>query len=345
MKEFIVLNEIVPDVVDRIMSYFAAEEGKTLDDARSEKRIDWLIEQLSKEYNSDLYQYIKEFVALCERLCEVSPLVRFKRDEFFGSTNCYYWNGKLSDGSIYTEANSTEKESKLRYWENAAFGFRYIAKKYKTYVLPIIYTFLDGRQSIGTGFVLGKDYVVTARHCLEGSKSICIEGLEYDVYKDAHVYYHSNRYIDVAVICIKRIKGCGFSLKREYKVLDSVMTMGYPKIPGFTCFQTVEEAIISSIPKERFTVTSGQVAAEAQELWSKEHLMLITAKIKSGNSGGPVINSYGECIGVVSAKAVAEGDYDDLGYGTAVPIEFAYEIIKNIDDHYKDEKVTFVECD
>ena len=57
--------------------------------------------------------------------------------------------------------------------------------------------------------------------------------------------------------------------------------MGYPKIPGFNCFQTAEEAVISAVPEKRFTVTEGQVAAEAQQIWSRDKFFLITAKNKS----------------------------------------------------------------
>lgn len=120
--------------------------------------------------------------------------------------------------------------------------------------------------------------------------------------------------------------------------------MGYPQIPGYTCFLTAEKAVISSIPEKRFVATEGQIVAEAQEIWSKENLFLITAKIRGGNSGGPVINRFGNCVGIVSGKPFSEGSaYDDLGYGTAIPAKFAIEMLENLSDHHCVTNINFAE--
>ncbi len=343
MKDLIFLNEIVPNVVDEVMLYFCAEKGEPLSDALRKKNVTSLIEFLSEKYHFDKYEYIKEFIALCEALCSDTPLVRFYQDGFFGSTNSYYWKGILSDGKYYPELKTLERTRINSKWENATLGFRHIVQKYKRFVIPIVYTDSDNEPSIGTGFVIGRHFLVTARHCLEKSKSIAFGGIDYNVYNGASVYYHKNPFIDIAVVFLKELSEEGFKYEENARVLESVITMGYPKIPGFTCFETVEEATISAMPEKRFTATTGSVAASAQEIWSKENLFLITAKIKGGNSGGPVINRRGACIGVVSAQAIAEGPYDDLGYGTAVPIVFALEIIKNQDMREIDTKIVFEE--
>ena len=59
--------------------------------------------------------------------------------------------------------------------------------------------------------------------------------------------------------------------------------------------------------------------------------MLITAKIRGGNSGGPVISEDGSIIGVACQTPYYDdniGDYDDLGYGIAVPIKYLLEILQ-----------------
>jgi S1-C subfamily serine protease len=59
--------------------------------------------------------------------------------------------------------------------------------------------------------------------------------------------------------------------------------------------------------------------------------MLITAKIRGGNSGGPVINSNGRFVGIACQAPNYEGDivdYDDLGYGIAVPVKYLNELIE-----------------
>ena len=91
--------------------------------------------------------------------------------------------------------------------------------------------------------------------------------------------------------------------------------MGYPKIPGFNCFQTAEEAVISAVPEKRFTVTEGQVAAEAQQIWSRE-------------SNTPFADG---------------GDYDDLGYGTVMPASFSISMIADGSFRQPDPSVRFVQ--
>ena len=83
------------------------------------------------------------------------------------------------------------------------------------------------------------------------------------------------------------------------------------------------------------------VAASAKDIWIKENLLLITAKIKGGNSGGPVIKDNGFVIGITSQKAFGEGDYDDLGYGTIIPIEYLNDVINNSTKVLDVSKISF----
>ncbi|HHU56382.1 MAG TPA: hypothetical protein GXZ48_06825 [Acholeplasmataceae bacterium] len=57
--------------------------------------------------------------------------------------------------------------------------------------------------------------------------------------------------------------------------------------------------------------------------------MLLTCPIRGGNSGGPIINEYGEVVSVFTDIPFAEGDsfqYDNFGYGCATPIEYINDI-------------------
>lgn len=67
--------------------------------------------------------------------------------------------------------------------------------------------------------------------------------------------------------------------------------------------------------------------------------MLITARIRGGNSGGPVIDSNGAVVGVAFSEPMSKGDYDEMGYGVAYPIEIFYQIL----DHSTTMKVNFVD--
>src|SRR5690606_20722078 len=125
----------------------------------------------------------------------------------------------------------------------------------------------------------------------------------------------------------------------EGSILDEVIALGYPRIPGFHNFLTAETALISS----RLTGTTGSIASVAEDIWIKENLILITAKIKGGNSGGPIINKSGKVIGVASNLPEADGDYDDLGYGTVIPIKFGNHIVDNPTNELNVEKIEFID--
>ncbi len=115
--------------------------------------------------------------------------------------------------------------------------------------------------------------------------------------------------------------------------MEDVLVMGYPRIPTFTNFLTAELATVSSKAEARITPTKGAIAAFADEYMEKVEAMLITAKIRGGNSGGPVINEAGCLVGI----ACRIPDYDnndnnyyyDLGYGIALPIRYALDIVNS----------------
>lgn len=57
--------------------------------------------------------------------------------------------------------------------------------------------------------------------------------------------------------------------------------------------------------------------------------MLVTARIRGGNSGGPIIGSDGSVVGVAFSEPTSQGDYDEMGYGIAYPIKVFYEMLKD----------------
>ena len=325
------IQEVIPTIVDDIMYYFAYQPNER--DQIDKRSICKLTHKLKEDYDLEEAPDSVAIREICDCLCKLIPMVCLRQGTLLGLSDNYYWDGRFSDGSFYYQLSREERKPYYTPIENAVFGFRYIYKKYRDCVIPIIYHTRDGKETIGSGFLAEGGYLISARHCLEGAVSIAFIGIVFDIYRDAKVYYHKNACIDVAVVLLNSEKKPGFKLSEKVEVFDRVIAMGYPRIPGFTCFNTAEEAVVSATPEKRFAVSEGQIAAEAQEIWSREQLFLVTAKIRGGNSGGPIINQYGECIGITSSKPDAEGDYDDLGYGTVVPARFAIEMCKDLSEH------------
>lgn len=72
------------------------------------------------------------------------------------------------------------------------------------------------------------------------------------------------------------------------------------------------------------TPTVGAIAAQGEIYYPKglPSVYLVTAKIRGGNSGGPVINKEGMVVAVATGISAGEGLSDDnIGYGMAYPIQ------------------------
>jgi len=192
-----------------------------------------------------------------------------------------------------------------------AYGFPYIYASYRNDVLPVIVKDKKGDVTMGTCFRFSTG-ILTAKHCLEAAE-VSIEGYTAEQLQKYATFISKDPNIDLAYI---ELQEHSRFVPGDVNVLDEVLVMGYPKIPMFNAFCAAERAAISSIP------TRGAVASLADQYLSPSvgALMLVTARIRGGNSGGPIINSNGQVVGVAFSEPMSKGNYDEMGYGVAYPI-------------------------
>ena len=220
---------------------------------------------------------------------------------------------------------------------NAIYGWPCIYDTYLPAVIPVLHEAVDGISSIGTAFVAGPATLVTAAHCVVGARTIAIKGVAPTQLRLASVYVSANDAVDLAVVHLNNPVFAGtFAIGLgQGNVLDDVMVLGYPNVPGFHPALAAEKAMISS----RFTAIRGAVASSAEEIFARASLFLITARVRGGFSGGPVLNSHGHCVGVVSREPASQSTggpgsghhlYDNLGYGTAIPTALLEQILAEV---------------
>lgn len=226
-------------------------------------------------------------------------------------------NNVYSATSIAETARSTDRDNLAETMSCLAFGFPYMVGLMKDRVFPIVNRNFENDLSIGTGFLF-ENSIITAKHCLESSKKVSIKGFSKESLSNAKVYFHPD--LDIArVDFVELLKKDSFKRSSEPNILDPVVAMGYPRIPGFYSFLTAESGQISA----RITSTRGTLAAKALSYFYQKELYLITARIRGGNSGGPVIESSGALVGVAVQQPIGEGKMqDDLGYGTVIPFRY-----------------------
>lgn len=201
-----------------------------------------------------------------------------------------------------------------------AYGFPYIYTSFKKDVLPVIVKNKKGDIEMGTCFRFSTG-ILTAKHCIE-AQEVSIEGFTAKQLQEYATLISKDTNIDLAYIELQQPSRF---VPGNANVLDEVLVMGYPKIPMFNAFCAAERAAISSIP------TKGAVSSLADQYISPGTgpLMLVTARIRGGNSGGPIINSNGQVVGVAFSEPMSKGNYDDMGYGVAYPIDVLDQLLDN----------------
>lgn len=259
---------------------------------------------------------------ICKRLCEKSRLECIRSTSDLGLSDNYIFLCK--DKNLFKQ----QRERLKNFYNCMVYGFEYIYEMYKGIVVPLVWEKENGDYAAGTGFKF-LDGIVTAKHCINDVKNLQIQGYSAADLEGKPIYISDNEGIDLAFIHTKQFEEpVIYSANGE--VLQEVLVMGYPKIPAFTNFLTAEKATISSKASARITPTKGCIAAFGYEFLTKMDAMLITARIQAGNSGGPVINENGCLVGIACQLIDANpenGNYDDLGYGVAVPTNYLIDII------------------
>ena len=293
MKEFRDYDEKYPDLVYDIVDYFRVEKGprKPID----KSIIDYCSSSRYSDMNREKGMIQPDTVHLiCENLTRKGVLhctrLGLRTD---GWDSNYIFMTKDSNYFL-------KKSPALVFRLNcSAYGFRYICQQYRKHVLPVVVKTKDGNIAMGTCFRFHTG-IVTAKHCLEGEE-VSIDGYSADFLKRCPVLISNDSKLDMAYIEMNEPSNL---ISDTARVLDDVLVMGYPRIPMFSAFCAAERAAISSIP------TKGAIAALADQYITPKakEIMLITARIRGGNSGGPIIDSYGAVVGVAFSSPDSDGN-------------------------------------
>ncbi len=197
-------------------------------------------------------------------------------------------------------ANLNEEIAAYGIFEFLVFGFPLIRNHFEKSVLPLDVTLQGGGHSIGSGFLIDSNRFVTAAHCVKGKgiETIQIPGWNPATAKLNSIYIPTDKNIDLAVLTFDAdpFPDAPKFKMQSFNVLDEVLSMGYPPIPGFENFLVSETGRVAAYLKS----TVGQVVTRAESFLDRQDKILISARVKGGNSGGPVVSKTGEVIGVVN---------------------------------------------
>ncbi len=179
-------------------------------------------------------------------------------------------------------------------------------------------------QGEGSGILMGEDksgkytYILTCAHVISDADStnytITVQDADGNTYEGIMVGYDVKT--DIGVIKIektglpKAVFGDSSALKKGQKVY----AIGNPG--GTEFFGSFSDGMVSSIDRP--------ISSESgYEMKCIQH----TTAINSGNSGGALLNEFGQVIGINSSKIVSTG-YEGMAF--AIPISDAKPIIDDI---------------
>ena len=175
----------------------------------------------------------------------------------------------------------------------------------------------------GTGFFITQDgYILTNYHVVKGASTVKVTLYSGETY-DASVIGGDEDY-DIAVIKID-VTGASAVVLGDSGALnigESVAAIGNPL--GELTF-SMTEGIVSCV--NRAVNIDG----------TPFNMIQIDCSINPGNSGGPLFNSYGEVVGIVSAKYSSYSNTTVEGIGFAIPIN---DVIAMVEDIMTDGYVT-----
>jgi S1-C subfamily serine protease len=169
----------------------------------------------------------------------------------------------------------------------------------------------------GSGFVFDANgYILTNFHVVEGAQSI--EVVLGDQSRYPGKFIGADQRNDVAIVKIdpkgKQLAALPLGDSASLQVGQKVLAIGNP----FGFQSTLTTGVVSAI---------GRTVQTSQTTFIDEAIQT-DAAINRGNSGGPLINSHGEVIGINSAIYTPSGT--TAGIGFAIPINSAKRIAHDL---------------
>lgn len=165
----------------------------------------------------------------------------------------------------------------------------------------------------GSGVIISPDgYIITNNHVIDGAQSLSITMNNNKTY-NADVIGTDPK-TDIALLKIdsdEELPYTTFGNSDEAQIGDWVLAVGNP-------FNLTS------------TVTAGIISAKSRDLSGQNFQSFIQtdAAVNPGNSGGALVNTNGDLIGINTAITSQTGSY--IGYSFAVPSNIARKVIEDI---------------
>ncbi len=173
--------------------------------------------------------------------------------------------------------------------------------------------------SSGSGVIISSDgYIVTNNHVIE-------DGNKYQVTMNDHREYDAkliatDPFTDIALLKIDatNLPSVVFGNSDSLRVGEWVLAVGNP----FNLESTVTAGIVSAKGRS-IDILEGEYTIES--------FIQTDAAVNPGNSGGALVNTNGELVGINTAIITRSGKYE--GYSFAIPATLVHKIIRDLREY------------
>jgi serine protease Do len=181
---------------------------------------------------------------------------------------------------------------------------------------------MNPMTAFGSGVIISPDgYIVTNNHVVQDADNITITLNDKRVFKASLI--GSDPSTDLALIKIEEtnLPFLVYGNSDDVKIGQWVLAVGNP----FNLTSTVTAGIVSAKARD-INILGSQGAIES--------FIQTDAAVNPGNSGGALVNTKGELIGINAAIASGTGSY--VGYSFAIPVNIVKKVV---DDYMKYGKI------
>ena len=190
---------------------------------------------------------------------------------------------------------------------------------YDDYFSPNDFFFRGQPRTIkasGSGVILSSDgYIVTNNHVVQEASNITVTLNDKREYTAKVIGTDPSTDLALLKIDEKDLPFLLFGNSDEVKVGEWVLAVGNP----FNLTSTVTAGIISAKARD-INILGSQTSIES--------FLQTDAVVNPGNSGGALVNTNGELIGVNAAIASRTGNY--IGYSFAIPVTIVKKVVNDL---------------
>jgi len=171
----------------------------------------------------------------------------------------------------------------------------------------------------GSGVIISEDgYIVTNNHVINGAQEIEITMNDNQVYNAEIV--GTDPTTDIALLKIDEddLPYAAFANSDDVRVGEWVLAVGNP----FNLNSTVTAGIVSA---------KGRNINLINDQFAIESFIQTDAAVNPGNSGGALVNTLGELIGINTAISTRTGSFE--GYSFAVPSNIVRKVVEDLREY------------